>query len=43
MKTGAGSTHTRSKLSLAVATALYGAAAMHGSAALGASAGASDE
>ncbi len=40
--THATSSHTPSKLSLAVAAALYGAAAMHGSAALGASAGASD-
>src|ERR1700722_6739609 len=42
MKTDPSSTHTRSKLSLAVAAALYGAAAMHGSAALGAAPGASD-
>jgi iron complex outermembrane recepter protein len=42
IKTDASSSHTRSKLSLAVAAALYGAAAMHGSAALGAAAGASD-
>src|SRR5580698_6717781 len=39
MKTGASSAHSRSKLSIAVAAALYGTAAMHGSA-LGAAAGA---